>query len=333
MLNPKQGDFLIKDFRFANGEVLPELRLHYATLGSPRHDASGRMTNAVLVLHHTGGSNAKCLEQDFVKTLYGRGQPLDTSRWFTIFPDSIGHGQSSKPSDGLRGRFPHYDYYDMVEAQYRMVTEGLGVDHLRLVTGISMGGMHTWLWGTKYPEFMDALMPIVSLPVEIAGRNRMWRRVAMDAIRNDPEWKDGDYDRPPAGVGLAARVFAFSTAGAIDLQRRGPTRDDADRLLEEIAEQRAASDANDFLWAMDSSRTYNPQPDLKKIRARLLAVNAADDFINPTELGILEREIRKVKKGRFVLLKSIGMGHHTGHHPRVWKRYLKEMLADGLRRR
>lgn len=322
----EQGDFVIRNFRFASGEVLPELRLHYTTLGQPRRDRSGKMTNAVLMLHHTGGAGAKCLEEQFAKTLYGRGQPLDASRWYTILPDSIGHGKSSKPSDGLRGRFPHYDYYDMVEAQYRLVTEELGVDHLRLVTGISMGGMHTWLWGVKYPAFMDALMPLVSLPVEIAGRNRMWRRVAMDAIRNDPEWNKGEYARPPAGVLQAARVFAFSVAGVLDLQRRGPTRDEADRLLEEMARRRAESDANDFLWALDSSRTYNPQPHLKKIKALLLAVNAADDFINPTDLGILEREIKKVKRGRFVLLKSIGMGHHTAHHPRVWKQYLREML-------
>jgi homoserine O-acetyltransferase len=197
-LDPKHGDFVIRNFRFASGEVHPELRLHYATLGVARRDGSGKVTNAVLLLHHTGGSGAKCLEEEFVKTLYGRGQPLDASRWYTILPDSIGHGQSSKPSDGLRARFPHYDYSDMVEAQYRLVSEGLGVNHLRLVTGISMGGMHTWLWGVKYPEFMDALMPLVSLPVEIAGRNRMWRRAAMDAICNDPEWNEGNYRRPPA---------------------------------------------------------------------------------------------------------------------------------------
>ena len=333
-LDPKHGDFVIRNFRFASGEVLPELRLHYTTLGLPRRDDSGKVTNAVLLLHHTGGSGVKCLEEEFVKTLYHRGQPLDASCWYTILPDSIGHGQSSKPSDGLRGRFPHYDYSDMVEAQYRLVTEGLGVNHLRLVTGISMGGMHTWLWGVQHPGFMDALMPMVSLPVEIAGRNRMWRRVAMDAIRNDPEWNNGEYTRPPAGIAQAARVFAIAVAGPLDLQRSAPTRDEADRLLEEMARQRAQSDANDFLYALDSSRTYNPQPHLKKIKAQLLAVNAADDFINPTDLGILEREIKKVKKGRHVLLKSIGMGHHTAHHPRVWKRYLMEMLADhrGTRR-
>lgn len=333
VLNLKQSDFVIHDFRFGSCEALPEVRLHYTTLGLPRRDDSGRVTNAVLLLHHTGGAGAKCLEEEFVKTLYERGQPLDASRWYTILPDSIGHGQSSKPSDGLRGCFPHYDYSDMVEAQYRLVTEELGVNHLRLVTGISMGGMHTWLWGVKHPRFMDALMPMVSLPVAIAGRNRMWRRAAMDAIRNDPAWNKGEYTRPPAGVGLAARVFAFAVAGAIDLQRRAPTRDEADRLLEEMARQRAESDANDFLWALDSSRTYNPQPHLRKIKARLLAVNAADDFINPTDLGILEREIKRVKKGRYVLLKSIGMGHHTAHHPQVWKRYLREMLADGSGRR
>lgn len=330
-LEPRQGDFLINDFRFASGELLPELRLHYATLGAPRRDATGQVTNAVLMLHPTGGSGTKYLEEEFVKTLYGRGQPLDASGWYTILPDSIGHGQSSKPSDSMRLRFPHYDYSDMVEAQYRLVSEGLGVHHLRLVIGISMGGMHTWLWGEQHSEFMDALMPMVSLPVEIVGRNRMWRRMAMDAIRNDPAWNQGEYRVRPEGLMQAARIFVLAVAGATDLQRRAPTRDEADRLLDEMARQRAQIDANDFLYALDSSRTYNPQPHLGKIKARLLALNAADDFINPTDLGIMEREIKKVKNGRYVLLKSTGMGHHTPHHPCVWKRYLAKMLVGSSR--
>ena len=331
-LKPKHGDFVIDSFRFATGEVLPKLRLHYATLGVPRRDAAGKVTNAVLMLHPTGGSAGKYLEEDVVKTLYGRGQPLDVSRWYTILPDSIGHGRSSKPSDSLHARFPHYDYSDMVEAQYRLVSEGLGINHLRLVTGISMGGMHTWLWGEQHPDFMDALMPMVSLPVEIAGRNRMWRRMAIDAIRNDPAWNKGEYQKAPAGLMQAARIFSVATAGAVDLQRRAPTRDQADRLLAEMAQQRAEIDANDLLYALDSSRTYNPQPHLGKIKARLLAVNAADDFINPADLEIMEWEIRKVKNGRYVLLKSTGMGHHTPHDPRVWKRYVREMLAVDSRK-
>ncbi len=321
-----QGDFLIRDFRFRSGETLAELRLRYATIGAPQRDKSGKVRNAVLMLHHTGGSGAKYLEDAFRKTFYGRGQPLDPSRWYTILPDSIGHGQSSKPSDGLHTRFPHYDYLDMVEAQYRLVREGLQVDHLRLVTGISMGGMHTWLWGEEHPEFMDALLPLVSLPVAIAGRNRMWRRVAMDAIRNDPTWNQGEYQTRPQGLVQAAKIFAIAVAGAQDLQRRAPARDDADRALEEMSRARAESDANDFLYALDSSRTYDPQPRLGKIRAPLLAVNTADDFINPTDLGIMEREIKRVKKGRYALLKSNGMGHHTVHDPRTWTKYLVQML-------
>jgi len=332
-LEPKRRDFLINDFRFASGELLPELRLHYATLGTPRRDATGQVTNAVLMLHPTGGSGAKYLEKDFVKTLYSEGQPLDASRWYTILPDSIGHGRSSKPSDSMRAHFPQYDYADMVDAQYRLVSEGLGINHLRLVTGISMGGMHTWLWGERHPDFMDALMPMVSLPVQIAGRNRMWRRMAMDAILSDPAWNKGEYQKAPEGLMQAARIFAVATAGAVDLQRRAPTRDQADRLLDEMARQRAEIDANDFLYALDSSRTYNPQPHLGKIKARLLALNAADDFINPTDLEIMEREIRKVKNGRCVLLPPIGMGHHTPQDPRVWKGYLAEMLAIDSRKR
>ncbi len=325
-LRVTEGDFLIRDFRFRSGEVLPELRIHYSTVGTLRRDPKGRVTNAVLFLHHTGASGTKYLEEKFAKTLYGRGQPLDTSRWYVILPDSIGHGRSSKPSDGLRMRFPHYDYGDMVEAQYRLLREGLGVEHLRLVTGISMGGMHTWLWGEEYPDFMDALLPLTSLPVEIAGRNRMWRRLAMDAIRNDPAWKNGEYESRPPGLALAAKVFAIAVNGAAGLQHQAPAGDDADRLLDELARAKAESDANDFLYALDASRTYDPEPRLGRIKARLLAINATDDFINPAELGILERTIKRVKRGRSVLLKSVGKGHHTVQDPVTWKNYLKQML-------
>ena len=322
-----EGDFYLHDFRFASGEVLPELRLHYATLGALRRDARGKASNAVLLLHHTGGWGGKYLEQGFAGGMFGRGQALDAARWHVILPDNIGHGRSSKPSDGLRMRFPHYDYGDMVEAQYRLVREGLGIDHLRLVTGISMGGMHTWLWGEAHPGFMDALLPLVSLPAPIAGRNRMWRRVAMDAILHDPAWKNGEYEGRPYGLVLAAKIFAIAVNGSLNLQRRAPAREDADRVLEELARQKAESDANDFLYALDSSRTYDPWPHLGKIRARLLAINTADDFINPIDIGIMERAIKRVKRGRFLLLKSTGMGHHTVHDPATWKKYLVRMLG------
>ena len=325
-LKIKEGELLLRDFHFRSGEVLPELRLHYTTVGAAQRDKTGKVTNAVLLLHHTGGSGTKYVEEGLVKALCGRGQPLDASRWYVIVPDNIGHGRSSKPSDGLRMRFPHYDYGDMVAAQHRVLTEGLGINHLRLVTGISMGGMHTWLWGEEYPGFMDALMPLVSLPVEIAGRNRMWRRVAMDAIRNDPAWNHGEYQSRPYGLVLAAKVFAIAVNGAVGLQRRAPTREDADRVLEELAKPKAESDANDFLYALDASRTYNPEPRLGRIKARLLAINTADDFINPVEVGVMERAIKRVKRGRYLLLKSNGMGHHTVHDCATWKKYIAQML-------
>lgn len=322
---PRQGDFVVRDFHFRSGETLPELRLHYATLGAPVRGANGKVQNAVVILHGTTGSG-KAYQTPAFLALYGPGQPLDASRWYVILPDSIGHGQSSKPSDGLHARFPHYDYYDMVEAQYRLVNEGLGVNHLRLVTGISMGGMHTWLWGELHPDFMDALMPMVSQPVEIAGRNRMWRRTTMDAIRNDPGWNNGEYQKEPANMVIAARIFAMAVSGPLDLQTRAPTRDAADILLDEISARWAQADANDMLYQIDSQRTYNPEPDLERIQARLIAINASDDFINPPELGIMDRTIKRVKYGRYVLVPTTGRGHGTVGDPAVWKQYLEELL-------
>ncbi|HYY68301.1 MAG TPA: alpha/beta fold hydrolase [Terriglobales bacterium] len=322
---PKEGDFVPRDFHFRSGEVLPELRLHYATLGTPMRDSQGTVQNAVIFLHGTTGSGENYLTPAFEK-LYEPGQPLDISRWYVILPDSIGHGQSSKPSDGLHARFPHYDYYDMVEAQYRLVSQGLGLNHLRLVTGISMGGMHTWLWGELHPDFMDALMPMVSLPVEIAGRNRMWRRTAMDAIRNDSGWNNGEYQKQPANIVIAARMLALAVGGPLALQTRAPTRDAADSVLDQDSARWAHGDANDMLYQLDSSRTYNPEPDLERIQARLIAINAADDFINPPELGVMERAIKRVKKGRYVLLPLSGRGHATVGDPTVWNHYLQELL-------
>jgi homoserine O-acetyltransferase len=329
-LHPHEDDFVLRDFHFRSGETLPELRLHYTTLGTPARDAHGIVQNAAIILHGTTGSGKSYLSPAFL-ALYGPGQPLDVSHWYVILPDSIGHGKSSKPSDGLHARFPHYDYYDMVEAQHRLVTEGLGVNHLRLVTGISMGGMHTWLWGELHPDFMDALMPMVSTPVEIAGRNRMWRRTAMDAIRNDPDWKNGEYQKQPAGMITAARILTIAASGARDLQTRAPTREAADELLQELSAGWARSDANDLLYQLDCSRTYNPEPELERIRARLIAINAADDFINPPGLGIMESEIKRVKNGKFVLLPLTGRGHRTVGDPSLWKKYLEELLQAPAR--
>ena len=327
---PKEGEVVLRNFRFRSGEVLPELHLHYTTLGTPVRDAKGNVQNAILILHGTSGSGKNYLTPNFM-ALYGPGQPLDMSRWYIILPDSIGHGQSSKPSDGLRGRFPHYDYDDMVEAQYRLVTEGLGINHLRLVTGISMGGMHSWLWGELHPDLMDALLPLVCQPVEIAGRNRMWRRTAMDAIRNDPGWNNGEYQKQPAGLITAARIFALVVNGAADLQKRAPSREQADALLDQLSERWVHGDANDLLYQLDASRTYNPEPQLERIQANLIAVNTGDDFINPRELGTMERVIKRVKQGRYVLLPLTERGHGSVGDPNLWKEYLKELLEPGAR--
>ena len=338
-LQPREGDFVLRDFRFRSGEVLPELRLHYATLGTPVRDAHGVVQNAVIILHGTTRSGKVFLNPAYM-ALYGPGQPLDLSRWYVILPDSIGHGKSSKPSDGLHARFPHYDYYDMVEAQFRLVTEGLGVNHLRLVAGVSQGGMHTWLWGELHPDFMDALMPIVSQPVEIAGRNRMWRKTAMDAIRNDPGWNNGEYQTQPTSMVTVARLAAIAVGGPLDMQTRAPTREAADSLLDQasavwagggsLLDQTstagALADANDTLYQLDCSRTYNPEPDLERIQARLIAINVPDDFINPPELGIMDRTIKRVKNGRYVLLPLSGRGHSSGYDPSLWKNYLEELL-------
>ncbi len=326
---PVQGDFVIRNFRFASGETLPELRMHYRTYGTARRDARGVVRNAVLVMHGTGGTGAQFVSRTFAGELFGPGQPLDASRFFIILPDDIGHGRSSKPSDGLRARFPRYAYADMVEAEYRLVTEGLGVNHLRLVMGTSMGGMHTWLWGERYPDFMDALMPLASLPVQIAGRNRVWRRIVIDAIRHDPEWKNGEYTAQPQSLRTAAEMLWLVGSNPVLRQRQAPTLSDADRVIDVyVAAYFKTGDANDILYALEASRDYDPGPQLEKIAAPLLAVNSADDLINPPELGILEREITRVPKGRAVLVplsdKTAGHGTHT--LAAVWKQYLEELL-------
>lgn len=332
---PTEGDFVIRDFRFQSGETLPELRLHYATLGKPVRDAQGRVTNAVLILHGTGGSGRQFFQPQFAGVLFGPGQLLDSSRYYIIFPDGIGHGKSSKPSDGLRARFPQYDYDDMVAAHHRLVTEGLGVNHLRLVMGTSMGCMHSWVWGETYPDFMDALMPLACLPLEIAGRNRLWRRMLMDAIRNDPEWKGGEYAAEPlAALRTALDLLILAGSVPLQMQKNFATRDAADEFLEETFSRRLTElDANDLLYQVNASRHYNPSPLLEKIKAPAMFVNSADDFINPPELGIAEREIKKVKNGRFVLLPISDQtrGHGTHTWAAVWQQYLKELLERSER--
>lgn len=327
---PAAGDFVIRDFRFADGETLPALRLHYVTLGAPRRDARGVVRNAVLVLHGTTGSGRNFLAPSFAGQLFGPGQLLDAARFFVILPDGIGHGGSSKPSDGLRARFPRYAYADMVTAQYRLLTEGLGVGHLRLVMGTSMGCMHAWLWGVRYPAFMDGLVPLACAPAQIAGRNRMIRRIIIDDIREDPAWRHGDYEAQPPGLRAALGLLFLAVTSPRVLQAVAPSRDAADRYVTEWLRDRAAGlDANDLLYAFDASRDYDPSPDLERVAAPVLAINTADDLLNPAELGLVERLMPRVRRGRYVLIPAgeATRGHVTHSLPSVWKRYLGEFLA------
>jgi homoserine O-acetyltransferase len=326
---PTEADYVLKDFHFATGEVLPELRIHYRTLGQPHRNAQGTVDNVVLIMHGTTGSGGNFIRREFAGELFGPGQPLDVSKYYLILPDGIGHGKSSKPSDGLHAKFPRYGYRDMIEAQYRLLNEGLKVNHLRLVMGTSMGGMHTWLWGELHPEFMDALLPLASLPTQISGRNRLWRSMISDTIRNDPEWQDGEYKKQPHSLRLAAGMVLFMGSNPVIRQREAPTGQKADQLLQTtIARALRTMDANDALYAIEASRDYDPGPGLEKIQAPLLAINFADDLINPPELGILEREIKRVKKGKAIVYpqtdKTAGHGTHT--LAAVWKDKLVELL-------
>src|SRR6184192_1746665 len=334
---PTDGDFTIRDFKFTSGETLPELRLHYRTLGKQQKDTDGKTTNAVLIMHGTTGSGAQFIRAEFAGELFGKDQPLDATKFFIVLPDGIGHGKSSKPSDGLHAKFPRYGYLDMVEAQYRLLTEGLGVNHARLVMGTSMGGMHTWLWGELHPDFMDALMPLASLPTQISGRNRAWRRTVIDAIRNDRAWSGGEY---PAGAGqppslrTAAEMLWFMSSNPVSRQKEAPTLAKTDEVLDKFVEQIVkADDANDVLYALEASRDYDPGPNLEKIRAPLLAINSADDLINPPELGILEREIKRVPHGRALVIplseKTRGHGSHT--IAALWKDELVRLLTESAK--
>ncbi len=328
---PVQGDYVIKQFRFTSGELLPELRIHYRTLGKPERDAQGRVRNAVLVLHGTSGNGGNLIRPEFAGELFGSGQLLDATRFFIVLPDGIGHGNSSKPSDGLRARFPRYGYLDMVEAQYLLLTQGLGVNHARLVMGTSMGGMQTWLWGERHPDFVDALMPLASLPTQMSGRNRAWRKMVSDAIRNDPAWQGGHYSSQPPSLRTAIEMIWLMGSNPVLRQQESPTLAAADRTLETyVAENLPRSDANDILYQVEASHDYDPGPDLEKIRAPLFAVNSADDLINPPELGILEREIKRVPHGRAVVIPASehtrGHGSHT--IALLWSQYLQELLQS-----
>jgi homoserine O-acetyltransferase len=324
-IRPAGKDVVLRGFHFADGESLPELRIHYIALGQPRRDANGIVRNAVLILHGTTGSGAGFLSRNFAGVLFGPGELLDTAKYYVILP-----GGSTKPSDGMHAHFPHYTYDDMVDAQHRLLTEGLGVNHLRLVMGTSMGCMHSWVWGERYPDFVDGLVPLACVPTQIAGRNRMMRKMLIDAIRTDPDWRDGDYTRQPGrGMRTALAMLFVMTSSPQTQQKAAPTRDAADAYITKyIDDHLRTMDANDVLYAFDASREYDPSAKLESIRAGVLAINSADDEVNPPELGLMEKLMPRVRHGRYVLipLSPETRGHGTHSLPAVWKSYLAEFL-------
>jgi homoserine O-acetyltransferase/O-succinyltransferase len=325
-----ESDFVIPDHVFRSGERLPELRLHYRTLGTARRNAAGAIVNGVLLLQGNTGTGANWLRPSLADELFAAGQPLDAGKYFMIMPDAIGRGGSSKPSDGLKGKFPHYRYHDMVETGYRLITEGLGVAHLRLVIGSSMGGMHAWMWAEMYPDLMDGVVPLSCQPVQISGRNWISRRAAAEAIRHDPEWNGGDYERNPSTYIWTAAANGLRTESAARIQELAPTRTAADRLYEERVAQAAKGDANDQLWAIEAIIDYDPEPDLDRIKARVLLINAAEDEANPPELGTVERAMRRVRHGRYVLIPAGPKthGHFTHFYAELWKPYLIEFMQS-----
>jgi homoserine O-acetyltransferase len=329
---PVEGDFVIRDFKFGTGETLPSLNIHYRTIGTPKRDASGVVRNAVLILHGTGGSGGGFLSQTFGGELFGEGQLLDATRYFIVLPDGIGHGKSSKPSDGLHTRFPKYTYDDMVRAQHAMLTDGLKVDHLKLVLGTSMGAMHCWVWGEMYPDFVDGLVPLASAPTQIAGRNRIMRKMIMDSITKDPDWKNGEYtSQPHDGLVGAVNLLMMMTSSPLQWHKNAPTRDAADKWYEDQIKSRVAStDANDMLYQYNSSRDYDPSANLDKIKAAVLAINSADDVVNPPELGLMEKLMPRVKRGRYILIPTSDKtrGHGTHSLPTVWGSYLAEFIRS-----
>ncbi len=328
--NQRDDDVVLKDFRFSSGEVLAELKLHYVTLGTAKRNAAGVVTNGVLLLHGTGGTSKSWLEPTLADELFVPGAPLDAAKYFIVFPDGIGRGGSSKPSDGLRMKFPHYRYVDMVIATYRLLTEQLGVNHLRLVMGTSMGAMHTWMWGEMYPGFMDGLVPIASQPIAISGRNWMFRRVGIEAIRNDPDWNEGNYQKNPTRWVDSAPAGALMVGSALHWQNLAPSREAGDALYRRMVEQASKLDANNQLYATEAVMDYDPSKDLEKIRAKLLAINSADDEINPPELGAVEPAIKRIPGARFVLVPASDKtnGHFTYFLAALWKQHLADFMKE-----
>ena len=332
---PHEADFVIPDFHFRSGESLPELRIHYTTIGTPRRDAAGHVVNAVMVLHGTGGEGHNFIRPEFSGVLFKPGGLLDPARYYIVLPDGIGHGKSSKPSDGLHARFPHYDYDDMVEAQHQLLTKGLGVDHARLIMGTSMGCMHSFVWGETHPEFMDALMPLACAPMQIAGRNRMWRKMVIDGITSDPAWMGGEYKTEPRiGLRIAADFLVIAGSAPLRMQKNQPTRDQADAALKDVIDGYIGElDANDMLYAVSASRNYDPSGDLEKITAPVMWINSADDFINPPELKVGDRFASRLKRGRFILIPISDQtrGHGTHTMAAVWQDHLAELLKESER--
>lgn len=325
---PREGASTLKDFRFHTGAVLPEMRLHYTTVGDPKGEP-------VVVLHGTTGSAAGMLTPGFAGELFGPGQPLDAGKYYIIIPDVLGHGKSSKPSDGLKAKFPGYNYDDMVEAQYRLLKEHFGLDHVRLIIGNSMGGMHAWIWGVKHPEYMDALVPMASQPSEMASRNWMMRRLLVETIRRDPAYADGEYVAQPPSLRVANVYFSLSTSGGtLALQKQAPTGELADKLVDARLSAPFNADANDYVYQWEASRGYNPSPSLEKIEAAVLAINSADDERNPPETGIMEREMKRMKNGRLYLIPASEetTGHGTTGSAKFYKRQLQEFLQAAPKR-
>jgi homoserine O-acetyltransferase len=328
--NYQEADFTVKNYVFKSGESLPEVKIHYRTLGTIKRDGNGDIANAVLLLQGNTGTSANWLRPSLADELFKPGQPFDASEYFIIMPDALGRGGSSKPSDGLRGKFPHYRYHDMVDLQHRLVTDGLGIKHLRLVLGSSLGCMHTWMWGEMYAETMDGIVGLSCQPVEISGRNRILRKAAAEAIRHDPEYKDGNYDRPPTHWIYAAAGQSFDTESPARVQEMAPTRAAADALYEKRVQDLAKRDANDALYAIESIEDYSPEIDLDKIKAKALLINDGEDFADPPTLGTVERAMQKVKDGRYVLIppSKETHGHFTHYYAAVWKPYLIEFMKS-----
>ncbi|MCY0386707.1 alpha/beta fold hydrolase [Robbsia sp. Bb-Pol-6] len=329
---PEQSaDFTARDFHFSEGTTLPEVRIHYVTIGTPRRDAQGRVDNAVLLMHGTTGTSKEFLTPLMRRELFAPGQPLDAQRYFIVIPDGLGRGGSSKPSDGMGIRFPRYGYNDVIEANHQLLEDGLHITHLRLVLGVSMGGMQTWMWGERYPDMADALMPVVSQPIPIAGRNWLWRQMVVGAIRNDPGWQGGDYTTAPVQWLRVMPIFAVLTVNPTQLQAQAPTREAATHLYDSLVKEGGKNDANDVLYWFESSWDYNPTARLNQIRAKLLAVNFADDLLNATDLGVMQRLIPSVPHGRYVEVPETAghsFGHQTQTHPEAWKQYLIQLLAE-----